>query len=254
MCLVSNVSSEPDSYPTKWLAFWPYSVEQTLTNSATAVPSGAAVESALSMGRSRPKIHTFHQPISGLIWYGISPTGGSYGSPSIQSAYEGSGGRNYVCLLCPDAVAYTASGSFQWTIPPGYTTWLTGDAYNAETAYTAGMICVSSGGIYEAIAETTGNAPPNTSYWKQVDALGITFYTTDAGGSCSLDITIRKNSTAVTSVTSEMSAGAWTTLFFTASELGTWVPGDLMTVEFAMHSTINEYVWLADIEVGIVEV
>ena len=104
------------------------------------------------------------------------------------------------------------------------------------------------------VADTTGHAPPNATYWKQVDALGITFQTTDAGGSCKMDVTVRQGVTSVASVTNEMSAAAWTTLFFTAAELGTWLPGQDMTVEFALHATAAENVWLAEIEIGTQEV
>ena len=38
-------------------------------------------------------------------------------------------------------------------------------AYNAGTAYTTGSLCTQGGITYYCIAPTTGNAPPNTTYW-----------------------------------------------------------------------------------------
>lgn len=38
-------------------------------------------------------------------------------------------------------------------------------AYNAGTAYTIGSLCTQGGITYYCIAPTTGNAPPNTTYW-----------------------------------------------------------------------------------------
>lgn len=38
-------------------------------------------------------------------------------------------------------------------------------AYNGATAYTLGDLCLSGGVVYYCKAATTGNAPPNTTYW-----------------------------------------------------------------------------------------
>ncbi len=50
-------------------------------------------------------------------------------------------------------------------------------AYNSGTAYTPGQACSSSGTIYVCIANTTGNAPPNSTYWyAQTTTGGVTPY------------------------------------------------------------------------------
>lgn len=38
-------------------------------------------------------------------------------------------------------------------------------AYNGATAYTPGKMVTSAGNVYYCIANTTGNAPPNATYW-----------------------------------------------------------------------------------------
>ena len=38
-------------------------------------------------------------------------------------------------------------------------------AYNSATAYVVGNACTSAGTIYYCILATTGNAPPNATYW-----------------------------------------------------------------------------------------
>lgn len=50
-------------------------------------------------------------------------------------------------------------------------------AYNAATAYTPGQACSNGGVIYVCIANTTGNAPPNATYWyAQTTTSGVTPY------------------------------------------------------------------------------
>lgn len=45
-------------------------------------------------------------------------------------------------------------------------------AYNGATAYVVGDMCSSGGGKYYCIAATTGNAPPNATYWYALPATG----------------------------------------------------------------------------------
>jgi hypothetical protein len=45
-------------------------------------------------------------------------------------------------------------------------------AYNGATAYTQGALVTSAGVTYYAIAPTTGNAPPNATYWYALPADG----------------------------------------------------------------------------------
>ena len=45
-------------------------------------------------------------------------------------------------------------------------------AYNGATAYTIGQLCSSGGVNYYCIANTTGNAPPNATYWYAQPASG----------------------------------------------------------------------------------
>ena len=50
-------------------------------------------------------------------------------------------------------------------------------AYNAATAYTPGAAVTNGGVTYVCIANTTGNAPPNTTYWyAQTTTSGVTPY------------------------------------------------------------------------------
>lgn len=50
-------------------------------------------------------------------------------------------------------------------------------AYNAATAYTPGQAVTNGGTTYVCIANTTGNAPPNTTYWyAQTTTSGVTPY------------------------------------------------------------------------------
>lgn len=71
-------------------------------------------------------------------------------------------------------------------------------AYNGATAYAIGDMALSGGIIYYAIAATTGNAPPNATYWYPMTAITATTaiyevpspYSfaamTNADGSCAL--------------------------------------------------------------------
>ena len=45
-------------------------------------------------------------------------------------------------------------------------------AYNGATAYVLGNLVTSAGTVYYCIAATTGNAPPNASYWYALPASG----------------------------------------------------------------------------------
>jgi hypothetical protein len=46
-------------------------------------------------------------------------------------------------------------------------------SYSGATAYVVDDVVESSGSSYICIAATTGNAPPNASYWEQMSAKGI---------------------------------------------------------------------------------
>ena len=46
-------------------------------------------------------------------------------------------------------------------------------AYGAGTAYTPGDLCSSAGVNYYCVAATTGNAPPNATYWYALPASGV---------------------------------------------------------------------------------
>lgn len=60
--------------------------------------------------------------------------------------------------FCAD---FTTGGSV-----PAIGTASAAPAYSGATAYIASKDCVSSGGInYQCVANTTGNAPPNATYW-----------------------------------------------------------------------------------------
>src|SRR5210317_837826 len=45
-------------------------------------------------------------------------------------------------------------------------------AYSGATAYVVDDVVESSGSSYICIAATTGNAPPNASYWEQMSSAG----------------------------------------------------------------------------------
>lgn len=71
-----------------------------------------------------------------------------------------SGGTGSVTLAVPHAVRV-------WEVYRylQFTGLFTAPAYDNTAAYTVGQIVVDSGILYQAIASTTGNAPPNASYW-----------------------------------------------------------------------------------------
>ncbi len=56
---------------------------------------------------------------------------------------------------------HTQAATLQYTAPA---------AYNAATAYNQGDMCSSGGVNYYCISPTTGNAPPNASYWYALPA------------------------------------------------------------------------------------
>lgn len=77
--------------------------------------------------------------------------------------------------------SYNNTQTFAIEVGAGYfrfhtlaATLLTGSpaAYNGATAYVIGDMCSSAGVNYYAIAPTTGNAPPNASYWYAMPASG----------------------------------------------------------------------------------
>ena len=45
-------------------------------------------------------------------------------------------------------------------------------AYSGATAYVVDDVVESSGSSYICIAATTGNAPPNATYWEQMSSAG----------------------------------------------------------------------------------
>lgn len=58
-----------------------------------------------------------------------------------------------------------------WWYPP-FTSWLAGTqgAYSASPAYQVGDIVSSAGTLYQAIAASTNQAPPNAAYWLSLGA------------------------------------------------------------------------------------
>lgn len=57
------------------------------------------------------------------------------------------------------------AGYFRWHTNAATLTYTTPSAYNAGTAYAIGDMCSNGGVNYYCKAVTTGNAPPNTTYW-----------------------------------------------------------------------------------------
>ena len=45
-------------------------------------------------------------------------------------------------------------------------------SYSGATAYVVDDVVESSGSSYICIAATTGNAPPNATYWEQMSSAG----------------------------------------------------------------------------------
>jgi hypothetical protein len=77
--------------------------------------------------------------------------------------------------------SYNNDQTFAIEIGAGYFRWHTNGAtllagspaaYNGATAYAIGDLCSSGGVSYYCIAATTGNAPPNASYWYALPATG----------------------------------------------------------------------------------
>ena len=57
------------------------------------------------------------------------------------------------------------AGYFRWHLLGATLNYTTPSAYSAGTTYAVGDMCSSSGTNYYCKAATTGNAPPNTTYW-----------------------------------------------------------------------------------------
>lgn len=62
-------------------------------------------------------------------------------------------------------VVEVGAGYFRWHTNAAVLSYTTPSAYNAGTAYAIGDMCANGGVNYYCKAATTGNAPPNTTYW-----------------------------------------------------------------------------------------
>jgi hypothetical protein len=74
-----------------------------------------------------------------------------------------------------EQAAYANDWTFSGTTPPSRSTaqahaW--GAAYSGATGYVVGNYVSSGGNYYYCIAPTTGNAPPNATYWTLFEAVG----------------------------------------------------------------------------------
>ena len=219
ICLVANVSSEPDLYPAKWAALLGFGVEQTLTNDASQVPSGAAVTAAIAAIAPPPNpVRIFPWPWSGCV-LGAATTGyyAGFSAPQVQDLTEGPGGRNYVQVAAPlvngvqDPGAYTQAFQWEWYLPTEWMGW-------------------------------------------QADAVGFDFLTSNNGGTASLGLAVYHNTSAtpVYSATGLTTADAWQTAFVTATELSgvTWAAGDRLTVILTASCTGAVAIWLGNVSIG----
>jgi hypothetical protein len=118
-----------------------------------------------------------------LVSTGNLPTNGTYwqlvniNNSLFMGAYSGStpylvgnqvsySGNYYICILATTGNLPT-NGTYWQQVSNTNTSEFIG-AYNGATAYVIGNQVSYLGGYYICIANTTGNAPTNTSYWQQI--------------------------------------------------------------------------------------
>lgn len=126
-------------------------------------------------------------------------------------------GATLARLAATNAVTVSAYG---WTGDGGTNEDpATASAYSAGTAYVTGNVVTNGGSAYIALTETTGNAPPNATYWRPV-ATTVYYISSSAGNdanngtsSATPWATVKKIRTKVTNAYLSGGAAPTNTLF-----------------------------------------
>jgi hypothetical protein len=116
--------------------------------------------------------------------------GGAWGSQhNLIENCECSDGRvRFIGTSPSDGVTTTVVNTFRGFLYANFHSQITyinataespASTYNGGTAYTPNQWVISGGNLYVCIANTTGNAPPNASYWLAITGAG--FYLDGAG-------------------------------------------------------------------------
>ncbi len=132
--------------------------------------------------------HDWRMQFSGFSWPAVSLSRAtSLLLDPCSSLAQWSAGANTSLSLSGGVTASVSGGggSLNLAVPHAKRVWegyrylaiaCSFDAfiYNNTTSYAVGDCCSSGGLVYQAIAATTGNAPPNATFWSVPDLLPVT--------------------------------------------------------------------------------
>jgi hypothetical protein len=234
-----NLNNTPSSSPTDWqaaggsnssvfLGAWSSLTNYVIGNQVTfGTPSSYYI--ALSSSTNlQPNTHPANwQLISTTntdLYEGAYNAGTAYVPGNFVSFTDG---NFYVCISNTTGNAPSPTGSSFWTLL-GSSAVLLG-AYNAGTAYKAGMQVTSGGGVFTALQATTGNAPPtppnSNSFWSYIGPsdLSIVPDSSSRFGQTASGLTYRPTSNPLTAT----DAGSNATVSIAAFTMRTSSKGDV---------------------------
>jgi hypothetical protein len=167
------------------LVDWPDSTNSPLCYRIEYCPtgSGAWVEEALSSDNTWDASHTANSHTR-CVYFPSSPSTtfdfrvralNANGISAYSATVSGSTLARLAVTNAPTVSGYGWTGDDHTTEDPA-----TAAAYVGGTSYVVGNVVTSSGSAYMALAPTTGNVPPNASFWRPI---ATTVYYISAAGS-----------------------------------------------------------------------
>lgn len=142
------------------------------------------IQRAFSQGELAPSIHAradlalYHAGLKTCRNFIVRRSGGAVNRPGTEhiATARTSDGRIWLFpFIFPDHNFLIEAGEFYLRFYKDGAPVTVGSpaAYDAGTAYTPGTLVSSGGTNYLCIADTTGNAPPNATYWYAQPASGV---------------------------------------------------------------------------------
>ncbi len=132
--------------------------------------------------------HDWRMQFSGYQWPAVSLTRANITEIDTCSALTNWSAGSHTTLALSGGVQATVTGgtgSLTLGVPHAKRVWeayrylrvtcsFSASAYSGSTTYNAGDCCSSGGVVYQAVATTTGHAPPNATYWSVLTSLPVT--------------------------------------------------------------------------------
>jgi hypothetical protein len=173
----SNLNHVPSSSPTDWQATGGTGSYAGVWNSGTSYTTGQTVSVSSTLYIALQNSTNENPATTTGYWQILSNASYYYGTWSSSTAYPagaevGYNGTVWIALSA-NTNQTPGIGSSYWTAVGNSTILIS--AYSGATTYSAGMQVIGTdGNVYQAIQTTTGNAPPNATYWQLVGPSSLT--------------------------------------------------------------------------------